>query len=232
MGIAATFGQTILFFLVSSLQQFAPFPLCIPVTGELPDKTPPETHQLFAGVQQGDSAAARHLHQRYIARLLRLVQQRLSAKLNQRVDAEDIVQSAYRTFFAHAEQGDYVLQRSGDLWRLLAAIAINKVRGQADFHSAQRRSTDREEEKTHVTPDASPITPLASDEPTPDEQLAIVESVEFTLKQCSTAQRAAIQMRLQGMKIEEIAKSLDRSERTIRRLLSEVETMLKAQLQD
>jgi len=39
-------------------------------------------------------------------------------------------------------------------------------------------------------------------------------------------------MRLQGMKIEEIAKSLDRSERTIRRLLSEVETMLKAQLQD
>ena len=41
---------------------------------------------------------------------------------------------------------NYVLERQGDLWRLLAAITINKLRGQVKFHTAKKRghSTRRE----------------------------------------------------------------------------------------
>ena len=118
MGIRLNFGQ--------KKQRF--LPLESPKRNrDVPEHSTLDTKQLLEELRRGDSAAAGKLHQRYLARLLQLVRQRLAGKLQRRVDPEDIVQSAYRTFFAHANQGDYVLQRGGDLWRLLAAIAINKL---------------------------------------------------------------------------------------------------------
>lgn len=64
--------------------------------------------------------------------------------MQQKLDPEDVVQSAYRSFFRHAQGGRYELKRSGDLWRLLAAITMNKVKGQVEFHRAAKRSIDQE----------------------------------------------------------------------------------------
>src|SRR5438132_1018442 len=62
---------------------------------------------LMAQWRQGDQQAAAVLFQRYSGRLIELVRRRLSNRLNQRFDPEDVVQSAYRSFFAHARDGEY-----------------------------------------------------------------------------------------------------------------------------
>ncbi len=86
-----------------------------------------ESIELLSRVRQGDEQAASDLFDRYVERLIKLARSRLSAKLQRRVDPEDVVQSAYRSFFSHAQDGRYQLHKSGDLWRLLAAITVNKV---------------------------------------------------------------------------------------------------------
>ncbi|MFO0845256.1 MAG: hypothetical protein U0797_23215 [Gemmataceae bacterium] len=66
----------------------------------------------------------------------------LSARLARHVDPEDVVQSAYRSFAAR--EGRFTLSRGGDLWRLLVAITVHKVRRLAEHFAAAKRSAARE----------------------------------------------------------------------------------------
>src|SRR5690242_16562565 len=88
--------------------------------------------------------AAEQLFRRYVARLTALASRRLSPKVAARVGAEDIVQSAYGSFFAAAKSGRFAIDASGDLWRLLATMTVRKLQGQVEHHRAQRRSIERE----------------------------------------------------------------------------------------
>src|SRR5271165_5672841 len=99
---------------------------------------------LMARWQSGDSAAADELFRRYADRLAALVRSRLSSKLARRLDPEDVLQSAYRSFFAGARAGRYELKRGGDLWRLLVAITLHKLQDQADYHGAGKRNINIE----------------------------------------------------------------------------------------
>src|SRR5262245_46342185 len=99
-----------------------------------------DSRELLQRVEAGDSEAAAAVFDRYIERLLALARARINAQLRRRVDADDVVQSAYRSFFVHAENGEYSLGESGDLWRLLAQITINKLYSQVEKHTAARRN--------------------------------------------------------------------------------------------
>src|SRR5947209_20413942 len=94
--------------------------------------------------RDGDQRAAGELFERYAERLIALASSRLSARLARHVDPEDVVQSAYRSFFVGARDGRYVLGRSGDLWRLLVAITLHKLQHQVERHTAGKRSVVRE----------------------------------------------------------------------------------------
>ena len=85
----------------------------------------PNSRELLALVERGESHAASIVFDRYVERLIALVRQRIGPKLARRIDAEDVVQSTYRSFFAHAENEEYQVAKSGDLWRLLASIALH-----------------------------------------------------------------------------------------------------------
>ena len=77
-------------------------------------------------------------------RLIALARGRLSSKLTKRVDPEDVVQSAYRSFFAGVRDGRYDPQRGGDLWRLLVVITLHKLSHQLRRNLSAKRSVDRE----------------------------------------------------------------------------------------
>ena len=103
---------------------------------------------LLARHRANDPAAAEALFRRYAERLTQLARGRLSRKLSARVDAEDVVLSAWRSFFRLADAGDVALRQSGDLWRLLVRITLRKVyrsarRHRADCRSALRRAGSR-----------------------------------------------------------------------------------------
>lgn len=182
-----------------------------------------DSRHLLQLVQAGDSRAAAELHDRYLQRLIRLAQSRLSPQLRRRVAAEDVVQSAFRSFFVRAREGQFELQRSGDLWRLLAAITIKRVHRQLERHTAARRDVQLELHPNNLD---LPVEAMAH-EPSADIVAAIVEQVENVMQATDERTRRALQLRLQGYAIDEIAANLERSQRTVRRLLNNVRTRLE-----
>jgi RNA polymerase sigma-70 factor (ECF subfamily) len=183
--------------------------------------------ELMARWRDGDQEAAGELFERYAERLVALARSRLAAWLARHVDAEDVVQSAYRSFFTGARAGRFSLRRSGDLWRLLVAITLHKLQHQVERHTAGKRAADRE---CHFGTEAG--VPglqgqLLAREPTPAEAAALADTLERLLRGLEPPQRRMVELRLQGCGLEEIAAEVRRSERTVRRLLERVKEQLR-----
>src|SRR5260221_1082457 len=100
--------------------------------------------ELLADYRNGDERAATELFRRYVGRLTVLARARMVPRITRRFDAEDVVLSAYRTFFVRARNGQFTLSHSGDLWRLLVGIVLKKLYHQTSRHTAEKRSVARE----------------------------------------------------------------------------------------
>lgn len=187
------------------------------------DPAPDQSAWLLRQVQQGDDAAAEAIFQRYAERLTRLAKSRLSVRLAARIDPDDIVMSAYRSFFVAAREGRFTHEQGGDLWRLLVEVTLHKLYRQVEHHQAQRRSIDREQHQS--APDAI-AAQICSREPTPDSAAAVADELEAVLKQLPQRGREALELRLQGYTQEEIAVRLDCTERTVRRWLAHARRIL------
>jgi len=182
------------------------------------------SHDLLHLYQAGQSDAATAIFDRYVARLIALARSRIGPKLKRRIDAEDVVQSAYRSFFVHAKKNEYQLAESGDLWRLIASITLNKLYSQVEKQTAAKRSIDREESADSVAYNA------ISPEPTAAEVVAVLEQLHLATKGLSADELFAITASLQGQSVAEISVSLKKSDRTIRRLLAEGRQKIEQQL--
>ena len=179
-----------------------------------------DTIELFARYRQGDQHAATALFERYLLRLTALARARLAAKLAARVDPEDIIQSAYRSFFIGAREGRFSIEQSGDLWRLLVTITLRKLYRQAGRHTADIRDVGRERS---VSADAEWAEQVIARDPTPDEVVAIADELESLLSSLPTISRRIVELRMQGESLVEIAWLVNRSERTVRRALKEIQ---------
>ena len=71
---------------------------------------------LFIRLTAGEEDAAAEAFDLYVDRLAALAQSRLSARLAQRIDADDVVQSAFRSFFCGAREGRFVQADGGTLF--------------------------------------------------------------------------------------------------------------------
>ena len=177
---------------------------------------------LVARWRAGDQAAAEELFARYAAQLVALARTRLSAKMAPRIDPEDVVQSAYRTFFVNAREGRYELNRGGDLWRLLVATTMHKLQDQVKHHRAQKRNIDIE--KGFGTEDSLfGIQPEAlAGQPSPLEALTLVDELQSAMARLDPLQRRVLELRLEGHNLDEIAAAIDRCPQTVRRTLERI----------
>jgi len=189
----------------------------------------PDSNNTVKRFRAGDSQAAGEIYERYVHRLVALARSRISTRLSRRVDAEDVVQSVYRSFFAHAQNGRFIFERSGDLWRLLSSITINKVLRQVQVHRRQKRDINRETQLVDSTGEAAQVE-VAGEEPSPAEALIIIEELESVMADLSERHRAVLEQRLQGGSVGEIASRVNCSERTVRRVLERVRDILETRL--
>ncbi len=175
--------------------------------------------ELLARHLQHDAAASEDLFRRYADRLMRLARSRLSRRLAARVDAEDVVLSAYRSFFVLVQGGDILLGESGDLWRLLVRITLRKVCHNARRHRARCRSVEREQ--PWPGPDSDmPDAALLAREPTPAQAAALADELRVLLAPLGPIPRRIAELRLLGYEAEEIANLVGRTARTVRRILA------------
>lgn len=176
------------------------------------------------------AAQANAIVARFSERLIALARRRLWGRLNQRIDPEDVVQSAFGSFFRRASEGAYAVSAESDLWSLLATITINKLRHQRDHHLADKRSIDKEVSWSGMWQGVAVGPDALSEEPTDHEAKELVEELEAVLTQVEPHQREIIGWKLEGVSNDEIAQRLDRTERTVRRALEHVHELLERRL--
>jgi len=169
--------------------------------------------ELVTRCRSGDERAADLLFARYAQRLTHVAEEHLSRKLAGRVEGLDVVQSVFRTFFRRTAQGEFRIDSSAQLWRLLVKITVIKARGQGRFHTAERRDP-RLEQGVEWLPEA------AAREPGPAEAAALVDEIEALLHGLPPLYCQVLELRLQGCHVSDVADQLGVSRQTVHRMLN------------
>ena len=184
-------------------------------------------HQMITRLHDGSQAAADDLVKRYATRLVALARSRLGERLRPRVDPEDVVQSALRSFFVRHREQKFQIENWEGLWGLLTVITLRKCNRQVEHYYASRRDVRREFRPDNADDSAAGMEFFA-DGPRPEEAAALAELVERILADLEPREREILTQHLQGADVEEIARNISRSTRTVERVLERV----RRQLQD
>ena len=182
-----------------------------------------DSGNLVAQWCQGNQQAAAELFQRYANQLIELARARLSARLNRRLDPEDVVLSAYRSFFAGVRQGQFEIERGGDLWRLLVTMTLRKLYRQVKHNLRRKRSVGKER---HAADPSSMEPQMLARGPSPVEAVALADELEQVMTRLEPLHRRMLELRLQGYNLLEIGAATKRTERTVRRVLELIKEQL------
>lgn len=180
--------------------------------------------ELLDAWRAGNERAATVLVRRYMARLTSLASSRLSRKLARRVDAEDVVLSAWRSFFVATGRDQVDVPDDDNLWPLLVTMTLRKLSRQAARHTAERRSIHAEERPS----DGRNWPAIVSQDPTPAEAAMVTDEIENVMAGLAPVDREILTKRLQGEQHVAIAEAVGCSERTVRRSLQRVREHLTA----
>jgi RNA polymerase sigma-70 factor (ECF subfamily) len=182
---------------------------------------------LMQRLRQGDPLAAEAVFKRYARRLIRLAQNRLEGRLRRKVDAEDVMQSALKSFFLRNADGQFDLEDWDGLWSLLTVITLRKCGRQIRRFLAEARDVRREVAPPDPEGSNSGWEALG-DDPTPSEAAVLAETVEHLMRGLPDAtERRMLELSLQGYGPREISGEIGRSERTVQRVLSMVRSRLR-----
>jgi RNA polymerase sigma-70 factor, ECF subfamily len=182
---------------------------------------PSPTADLLRRLRTGDAGAAEAVFDTYARDLVRVAEQHLSRKLAGRVDGEDVVQSVFRTFFRRSAAGEFALDATDELWRLLLTITLRKARAKGRFHTAGVRDAGAE------AGDAA-LVEAAARGPGPDDAAALVDQIEAVLHGLPSLYAELLDLRLQGRTPTEIAPRLGVSRQTVHRALNLLQQRLTA----
>jgi DNA-directed RNA polymerase specialized sigma24 family protein len=115
------------------------------------------------------------------------------------------------------------LGRGAPLWRLLSAIALHKLLKQAEHHAAAKRSMRRETAAGAQSDEDWLADTVAGREPDPSTAAAVADELDSLLAGLEPLPRHIVELRLADCSHEEIAVAVGRSDRTVRRILADVQ---------
>jgi RNA polymerase sigma-70 factor (ECF subfamily) len=177
-------------------------------------------------LRAGDPAAVAALFGRFTDQLVRLARERIGARLQGKVDAEDVLQSVYRTFFRRHAEGQFHLDGWDGLWSLLTLLTLRKCRRWRQYFYAASRDV-RAEVALGAHGSDEPTAQCFDREPAPDEAAALADLVESLLRCLNSRDRQIVSLRLQQWTPGETAEQLRLPERTVFRVLEHVRERLR-----
>ncbi|MDB5337401.1 MAG: sigma-70 family polymerase sigma factor [Planctomycetaceae bacterium] len=202
----------------------------MPNRARRPDELVPHEisdHSLLRRLRSGSEDAATALYVRYARRLYDLTRANSLKDLATRIDADDIVQSVFRTFFRRVAKGEYDVPDGDELWKLLLVIGLNKLRAVSTYHRAAKRDV-----RATVGGDALK---LASEQAASGDEasLTILRLViDEVLSGLSAVHREIIDLRIEGHEVAEISTKLGRSKRSVERILQGFRQMLATMIDE
>jgi RNA polymerase sigma-70 factor, ECF subfamily len=183
---------------------------------------------LMARLQSGDDEAASKVFNRFAKQLIVLAHKQLDPQLRQKVDAEDVTQSVFRSFFAHQAAGELIDLESWDsLWGMLVVMTLRKCRRQQTFFHADCRDVLREVSFAPLASESNAGWDPGGREPTPVEAAVLAETVEDLFRQFAGRSRKILALFLQGLTPPEISAQVGCTERTVFRTYQRVKEWLR-----
>jgi RNA polymerase sigma factor (sigma-70 family) len=146
--------------------------------------------------------------EQYGAKLCQLVQQEINRRFPCRENPEDVVQSAFRKFYGREAQGEFRIDSSSELWRLLETVVRSKIRKYVEKHGVPNRSL------------------------TSEEAAIAADLVEKTLAGLDESYVAVFRLRLQGHTEDEIAAKTGCTRAAVRTRLWRIRERLERLLDD
>lgn len=184
---------------------------------------------LMDRLRSGEDGAAREVFVKFASRLAGLARRHLDTRLAVKVDPEDVVQSAYKSFFLRQREGELDVGTWDGLWGLLTMITLRKCADRAAYYHAVKRDVSRETVPACTDESAPGIANLALNrDPLPDEAAMLAETVEALFRTIEDPdERATLELSLQGHTATEISQQLGRAERSVRRLREHIRKRLE-----
>jgi DNA-directed RNA polymerase specialized sigma24 family protein len=179
---------------------------------------------LMARVRSGEDAAETVVFRRFVHRLIALAGRQFDSWMHEQADVENVVLSAYKSFFLRNQREEFDLAGWDALWSLLVVITLHKCTKRRKHLRAARRDMARQvpwpEQNERVTwlPDRAP---------TPDEAAILTDTVEALFQTMMPDDRPIVEQILMGYTAQQVAIQLGCSERTVRRVRERAQRRLE-----
>jgi RNA polymerase sigma factor (sigma-70 family) len=180
-------------------------------------------------LKSGEMAAAQPLWERYHRQLVSLARQKLRSAQRRAADEEDVVQSAFHSFFQGVALGRFPqLDDRDNLWRVLVVITARKALDQlAHEHTKKQgggtiQAGSRIDLGRHAWDDTA-IEQIVGAEPTPEFAAQVAEEYQRLLDLLGDESLCRVAVwKMEGLTNDEVAERLDCSRRTVARKLDTI----------
>jgi RNA polymerase sigma-70 factor (ECF subfamily) len=185
---------------------------------------------LMAQLRAGDEDAASKVFHLFASRLIALARLHLGSRVGQKVDAEDVVQSVFKSFFRRHADGQFELRNLDSLWGLLVRITLRKCGRKRQHFYGPHHDVRKETAALPAGDDSNAGWEAMAREPTPEQVASLAETLEQLLRSLSERDRRILELRLHGYTVPEISREVGRTEFTVEGALKKVRKRLHAQL--
>lgn len=167
-------------------------------------------------VRQGDASAAEHLWRRYFQQLMAQARVRMTNVDRSGYDEEDAAISTFHILCSKLQEGHYAsLSDRDELWQLMLTVLIRKVGRRIKYQQASKRSSARTGQVVFSVDEL----PAATSDEISEECFELI-----ALLNDSNLEQVAL-LKFEGYTNEEIAAKLNRTRRTIQRMLNLIRSL-------
>jgi DNA-directed RNA polymerase specialized sigma24 family protein len=178
--------------------------------------------RLIARIKAGDGEAAQHLWDSYFQKLIALARARLRGTARRAADEEDVVLSAFDSFFRRAGRGQFPrLNDRDDLWQLLFVLTVRKAIDLARREGRISRGTGRV--RTLADLAGLELDEVIGSEPTPELASQTVDECRRLLAALGDESLQSVaRWKMEGYSNAEVATRQGCIEKTIERKLRRI----------
>lgn len=176
--------------------------------------------EVLASFVAGELDATAEVFDRFRARLVALARSRIKdPRLLAKFDPEDIVQSAFFTFWRRCKDGEFELEDWESLWNLLAKITERRCHKYwKHYGKTSKRNLHRE------SADAADVSSPSAD---PLRAAIVTDMLDRSLQQLDESSQLTLVLKLQGCTEAEICEALKCSIRSVRRRAAHIREVLE-----
>ncbi|MEM7454649.1 MAG: sigma-70 family RNA polymerase sigma factor [Planctomycetota bacterium] len=187
-----------------------------------------ESRQLLSGLSLGMPGAESQLVQRFTGPLIRYIRPRIDSRFQHRFTAEDIVQSAFLSFFKRHRKAPYQFEDERSLWSLLCTITMRTLQRKITRLKSKKRNVFREVHQPETTEDSSTyFWQATSRESDPAAHARAADIIPNLLCRLDPLERRILKLKFHGYTNREIALDVQRSTRSVYRTLDKIRFHLK-----